>query len=401
MSDQLGIGADEEFDLVGRRADIIPAIVGFEQGRDYSSRYSPDQIGRAISASEFDDEDQIVAALQAPVETEVAGSGFSLNPFDYLIGSANAATTQNTSSSNNEEEVGPDGLTDRQRAMLETYPTYNERSDMFGGIAGGGSAGTLPNPNSGGADIQPIPIFPDNEIIPPLLQGEDGEPITQGEAGVVPEGHPDEDKPITIVPDPQGTGALVPEDDPGIAEQPDFTPDESSAEEEETTDEPEAPPAPTTTVNVGTEDPTYNVSQIEQEILALQKQMKSDRDADKWLAIAQAGLAIMASDNPTLAGAIGEGGLDGLKAFRDANDRYQEGVIDLINARAKLKGKTGGFTVNQMIQRAADLRKMANDARLAGQEGKARQLELAADQLLSSAGMIGTSAGTITGLADQ
>ena len=36
LSEQLGVGADEEFDLVGRRADIIPAIVGFEQGRDYS-----------------------------------------------------------------------------------------------------------------------------------------------------------------------------------------------------------------------------------------------------------------------------------------------------------------------------------------------------------------------------
>ena len=32
--------------------------------------------------------------------------------------------------------------------------------------------------------------------------------------------------------------------------------------------------------------------------------MKSDRDADKWLAIAQAGLALMASNNPTLAGAM-------------------------------------------------------------------------------------------------
>ena len=44
---------------------------------------------------------------------------------------------------------------------------------------------------------------------------------------------------------------------------------------------------------------------------------------------------------------------------------------------------------------------MANDARVAGQEGKARQLELAADQLLATSGMIGTGAGTITGLADQ
>ena len=62
--------------------------------------------------------------------------------------------------------------------------------------------------------------------------------------------------------------------------------------------------------------------------------MQKDRESDKWLAIAQAGLALMSSNNPTLLGATGEAGIEGLKAFREANDRYQEGVIDLINARA-------------------------------------------------------------------
>ena len=109
--------------------------------------------------------------------------------------------------------------------------------------------------------------------------------------------------------------------------------DDDTADDGDTTT-PAAPEAPKTDDSTK----TSGLSSIEEEILALQKQMKSDRDADKWLAIVQAGLAIMASDSPTLAGAIGEGGLDGLKAFRDANERYQEGVIDPINARAKLKG---------------------------------------------------------------
>ena len=146
---------------------------------------------------------------------------------------------------------------------------------------------------------------------------------------------------------------------------------------------------------------TSGLSSIEEEILALQKQMQKDRESDKWLAIAQAGLALMSSNNPTLLGAAGEAGIEGLKAFREANDRYQEGVIDLLNARAKLKGKTDGFTVNQMIQRASDLRQMARNARDAGQEGKARQFELAADSLLATSGITGTGSGTISGLADQ
>jgi len=50
----------------------------------------------------------------------------------------------------------------------------------------------------------------------------------------------------------------------------------------------------------------------------------------------------MSSTNPTLLGALGEAGISGLSAMKEAESRYQEGVVDLINARAKLaKNKTG------------------------------------------------------------
>ena len=35
-------------------------------------------------------------------------------------------------------------------------------------------------------------------------------------------------------------------------------------------------------------------------------------------------------------GALGEAGVSGLQAYREAQDRYNEGVVDLINAKAKL-----------------------------------------------------------------
>jgi hypothetical protein len=141
---------------------------------------------------------------------------------------------------------------------------------------------------------------------------------------------------------------------------------------------------------------------VEQEIIQLQKDMEKSREQDKWLAIAQAGLALMSSKEPTLLGAAGEAGISGLKSFREAQDRYQEGVIDLINARAKLSKNEGNFTVRQMIQSATDLRSMAKQARDAGQEGKARQFELAADSLLANSGSIGSAAaGVITGQADE
>jgi hypothetical protein len=77
-------------------------------------------------------------------------------------------------------------------------------------------------------------------------------------------------------------------------------------------------------------------SGIAAEIKDLQDMLKKEKDSDKWLALAQAGMQLMSSKEPTLMGALGEAGLTGLGAMREAQSRYQEGVIDLINARAKL-----------------------------------------------------------------
>ena len=76
---------------------------------------------------------------------------------------------------------------------------------------------------------------------------------------------------------------------------------------------------------------------IEQELLKRQADLEKNKNSDKWMALAQAGLAIMGSNNPNLAGAIGEGGTAGLTAFSDSNKRYQEGLTDILNARAKMQ----------------------------------------------------------------
>ena len=79
------------------------------------------------------------------------------------------------------------------------------------------------------------------------------------------------------------------------------------------------------------------VLSIEQELLKRQAGLDKDRNFDKYMALAQAGLGILASDKPTLAGAIGEGGMSGLDAFREANKRYEEGLNDILNSRSKLE----------------------------------------------------------------
>ena len=96
---------------------------------------------------------------------------------------------------------------------------------------------------------------------------------------------------------------------------------------------------------------TLGTDTVEQDIINLQKGLQKERALDKNLALAQAGLGILASDAPTLGQAIGEGGTKGLEAFRDANKRYQEGVVDLINARAKIASgrKKGKLTASQIM----------------------------------------------------
>lgn len=102
------------------------------------------------------------------------------------------------------------------------------------------------------------------------------------------------------------------------------------------------------------------VSSIEAEIAKLKSRLEKNRDSDKWLALAQAGLALMSSKEPTLLGAAGEAGISGLSAFREAQERYQEGIIDLVNAEAKLRDKKGGMTAASGVSRLNAIEKMLN-----------------------------------------
>lgn len=323
LSEELGVGADEEFDLVSRREDLIPAIVAFEQGRDYGDRYSDAQVNAAVMRS---------------------------------------------------------NLTDDQLRLLESASMSNDNPAMIG-------LDDRFTSNIGG-DIETIPITPDGgPLIPPLLQGKDGEPISKGQSGQAEEGTPEADDPTKITVDPS-TGAVVPEgeeidpeDIPTILEILPTIPEIFSGDEEEEEEEPEAPVTPTTTVEVGGDKPTYNVSALEQQILDMEAELKKSRDQDKWLAIAQAGLAIMESDSPTLAGAIGEGGISGLTAFREAQERYEEGVIDLINARAKLKGDGTAVKAKEILD--ANIKILDNAMATPEERARARMI---IDNIMSGSG---------------
>ena len=62
-------------------------------------------------------------------------------------------------------------------------------------------------------------------------------------------------------------------------------------------------------------DDTGKALTLDEQLASMQEDLKKSREQDKWLAIAQAGLSIMASDKPTLGGAIGEGASVGLQVI--------------------------------------------------------------------------------------
>lgn len=74
-------------------------------------------------------------------------------------------------------------------------------------------------------------------------------------------------------------------------------------------------------------------SRIEQLIADREK----DREADKWMALAETGLALMASSNPTLGGAIGEAGLVGVGTMRKAKQDYDKDMLELLTIQEDMR----------------------------------------------------------------
>jgi hypothetical protein len=76
---------------------------------------------------------------------------------------------------------------------------------------------------------------------------------------------------------------------------------------------------------------------IEGRIARMIEEREKSAQADKWLALAQTGLALMASDQPTIGGAIGEAGLAGIGAMQQARSAYDKDILTLLDAQAGLQ----------------------------------------------------------------
>lgn len=80
------------------------------------------------------------------------------------------------------------------------------------------------------------------------------------------------------------------------------------------------------------------ISPLETELSSMLQRRERQAEQDKWLALAQAGMTLMSSREPNIAGAIGEAGLVGLEQFRSARDQYEKDRLQLMTAQEQLRG---------------------------------------------------------------
>jgi hypothetical protein len=90
----------------------------------------------------------------------------------------------------------------------------------------------------------------------------------------------------------------------------------------------------------------------EQELINAMQRAERRAEQDKWLALAQVGLGLMSSTQPTIGGALGEAGLAGLQSYQGARDEYE-------TERLGLSKELAGIESARASQRAAAARAAA------------------------------------------
>lgn len=106
---------------------------------------------------------------------------------------------------------------------------------------------------------------------------------------------------------------------------------------------PDPDPTKTTKITGGTGGSAGGgAGSIESQIIEMLKEREKRAESEKWLSLAQAGLALMASDQPTLGGAIGEAGQVGLTRLGEARDDYEGAKMALLKTQQAMQAARAG-----------------------------------------------------------
>lgn len=337
MANKLGISKDDEIDLDddNTKLAVMKAIVEFENRNQ--NPYSDQEYNLMIQSAKMDDEDKVSDLLTNTNSAREAKSGLN------LISQAQAATKNKDSMAG---EFGPAGL-DRPNLLLPRI--LAGKSSLQPGEIGfeaAYGAGLRPFDESDEVMGSQIPRMPGKEgaaTYQDLLNLEEG---SRAESGFI--------DPVKVFGGPAvdtGEGEIVTkdgkefvrtkvtEDDKVVTKDIELNKDGTIKDDGETTTiKPSDIFKPAVTGSI------FQRSNLEQDIVDLQEQLKKDREVDKWLGIAKAGLAL-ADPTKTISEAA-EAGIDAMSAARK---RYTDGVIDLINARSKLAKNTTGLKLSDLF----------------------------------------------------
>lgn len=282
-----------------------------------------------------------------------AGMENSNNPLASIFGAGGSPTTPVGASTTTQGNVGGFQSETEEPNMLDGALDFlfpNRGNVVSGGadplnLAGKGGRGTgIENPNNPLASIfgssrptDMLPTTPEDAYDIGKF-GEMGPPPEDDEFGNIA---PDGSMPATALPAttlPAGVSTTTQGNTVGM---PGTTPmPDTQGQGDDKQDLPFGDP-------YGNNSNATTSSDLMAEIDEMRAKLDKDRDSDKWLALAQAGMALMSSTNPTLMGALGEAGMSGLTALRGSEGAYDKGVASLLSAKSKLIPKAANTTLTQ------------------------------------------------------
>jgi hypothetical protein len=91
------------------------------------------------------------------------------------------------------------------------------------------------------------------------------------------------------------------------------------------------------------------LSDLSAQIAELKEKREKGRESEKWFALAEVGLGMLASQSPTLAGALGEGGLRGLKSFREGKKEYDKDMLGYLTTKASIQKTRGELGLKSQL----------------------------------------------------
>ena len=91
------------------------------------------------------------------------------------------------------------------------------------------------------------------------------------------------------------------------------------------------------------------LSELSAQIADLKEKREKGRESEKWFALAEVGLGMLASQSPTLAGALGEGGLKGLKSFRQGKKDYDKDMLSYLSTQASIAKSQAELGVKGLV----------------------------------------------------